>query len=69
MKVINELKHHRFQNVSIPKPSDLFKEVGERAADPGKFSGSEYLDNTKTKVEMAQEVASEVREQPVEEES
>lgn len=59
MIIIKQLKHNRFENVSIPKAVDLFKRVGKRVADSQKYSGDEYLSPTLSKVEAANAVMSE----------
>lgn len=54
MYVIPSLKHNRFQQVDIPKPSELFKNNGER---PGvSYSGDEYVPQDSTKVKEALKV-------------
>lgn len=68
MVIIEAMKHNRLQQVDIPKPKDLFKQVGERVADSGKYSGDEYLDPSKSKVQAAAEIAQEVKDLPPSEE-
>lgn len=54
MYVIPSLKHNRFQQVDIPKPSELFKNTGNR---PGvSYSGDENVPQDSTKVKEALKV-------------
>lgn len=62
MYVIEQLKHNRIQQVDIPSGHDLYKVIGLREASSGKYSGEEYLNPNKSKVEMAAEVAKEIKE-------
>lgn len=60
MRIIPELKHNKFRSVSIPKPIALYKQYGLASKlDSSGYSGDEYLDPSKSKVEAAQEVSQE----------
>lgn len=62
MHVIPELKHNRHENVTIPKPAELFKVYGP--VNTGKsFSGDEVVPQDSTKVQEALRVNSELDQQ------
>lgn len=59
MVVIEDLKLNTTQQVSIPKPSELFKRFGFNQK-AGNFSGDEYVNVHLNKVEAVQAVEKEV---------
>lgn len=59
MYAIPELKHNRFQQVDIPKPSELFKTTGGHAVGQS-YSGDDYVPQDSTKVAEAAKVNKEI---------
>lgn len=53
------LKHNRFVQVDIPKPSELFKATGGKATGVS-YSGDEYVPQDSNKVEEAVKVNKEI---------
>lgn len=64
MRIIPELKHNKFEQVSIPKPATLYKQFGlATSLDSSKYSGDEVLDSSMSKVDMAAAVSREAFEE------
>lgn len=59
MIILEGLKHNQFKEVSIPRPSELVKSYG-LTTDSNKYSGEEFVDPSKSKIESIEEVAQEV---------
>lgn len=62
MVIIPELKHNRFQEVSIPRPIELYKQYGlTKVVNHDRYSGDEFLSPDQSKVDIAASVAAEVK--------
>lgn len=60
MVVIEKLKHNRFQQVTIPKPIELYKQYGlTKSMTAVNYSGDDYLDPNLSKVDVAKLVSRE----------
>lgn len=59
MYAIPSLKHNRFQQVDIPKPSVLFKATGGKATGVS-YSGEDYVPQDSSKIEEAMKVNKEI---------
>lgn len=59
MYAIPELKHNRFQQVDIPRPSELFKATGGKAVGQS-YSGDEVVPQDSSKVAEAAKVNAEI---------
>lgn len=59
MYALPGLKHNRFVQVDIPKPSELFKSTGGKATGVS-YSGDEYIPQDSSKVAEAVKVNVEI---------
>lgn len=57
MIIIDELKHNKFENVSVPKAGDLFARVGPRAAASTDYSGEDFLDPSASKLDIVKNIS------------
>lgn len=54
------LKHNKLEQVSIPKPIELYKQFGlSKQLHEHNYSGDEYLDPSSSKVDIANQVSKE----------
>lgn len=61
MICIAELKHNKFKPVDVPRASELYKRFGYTTPkDVGGYSGDEFLDPSKSKTDVANDVMKEL---------
>lgn len=59
MYAVEKLRHNRFKVVDIPRTSELYKRFG-MTTPKGGYSGDDFIDPSKSKTDIANDVMKEV---------